>query len=427
VIRWPLIALMGLCFSGLSVPTILAQEGSAPSVEVEEAEAQSKGLLVHRPAHEVLADADVGRSVATLPDRAAIHESMAAGLEYLLSSQNEDGSWGGWGEPAHGFWSNPHSHFAWVAGTTALCVMSLLDREDEPGALLAADRGVNFLIDQPKLKRPSDWDVDNTWGCVYGLAALVEALAHPRYAEGDRKEELRAKCLLYIDQLAGLQAPDGGWGYYDFDTLARRPSWSTSFMTAVAVLAMVRAQDVGLSLPEGMLAGAIKAVERCKLPNGAYTYSVMPVPSPGHSMGINQLKGSLARTQVCNLALTVAGSDRVKHQDLLDGLDAFFEHHRFLDLARGKPIPHEAYYQNSGYFYFFGHFYAACVLDLLNPAEQMRYQTRLAHEVVKTQEADGSMWDFYFNTYHKPYGTAFGVMTLLRTLPREQAGWSKAK
>jgi hypothetical protein len=37
------------------------------------------------------------------------------------------------------------------------------------------------------------------------------------------------------------------------------------------------------------------------------------------------------------------------------------------------------------------------------------------------------MWDFYFNTYHKPYGTAFGVMTLVRTLPREQAGWSKAK
>ena len=65
---------------------------------------------------------------------------------------------------------------------------------------------------------------------------------------------------------------------------------------------------------------------------------------------------------------------------VLDGLDAFFEHHRFLDIARGKPIPHEAYYQNSGYFYFFGHFYAAGVLELLNPAEQVRYRSRLARE-----------------------------------------------
>ena len=30
------------------------------------------------------------------------------------------------------------------------------------------------------------------------------------------------------------------------------------------------------------------------------------------------------------------------------------------------------------------------------------------------QEADGSWWDYAMWDYHKPYGTAFAVMTLLR-------------
>ncbi len=55
--------------------------------------------------------------------------------------------------------------------------------------------------------------------------------------------------------------------------------------------------------------------------------------------------------------------------------------------------------------------------DVVPPIERARYAARLAREVVKTQEDDGSMWDFYFNTYGPAYGTAFGVMTLTRTLP----------
>ena len=57
------------------------------------------------------------------------------------------------------------------------------------------------------------------------------------------------------------------------------------------------------------------------------------------------------------------------------------------------------------------------MLDLLDPAERVRYQARLAREVIKTQEPDGSMWDYYMNSYHRPYGTAFGLMTLKRCLP----------
>ena len=59
------------------------------------------------------------------------------------------------------------------------------------------------------------------------------------------------------------------------------------------------------------------------------------------------------------------------------------------------------------------------MLELLSPAERVRYRSRLAREIIKTQEQDGSMWDYYMNSYHRPYGTAFGMMTLLATLPDE--------
>jgi hypothetical protein len=34
--------------------------------------------------------------------------------------------------------------------------------------------------------------------------------------------------------------------------------------------------------------------------------------------------------------------------------------------------------------------------------------------VLPHQESDGSWWDFAMWDFHKPYGTAFAVMTLLR-------------
>ena len=40
---------------------------------------------------------------------------------------------------------------------------------------------------------------------------------------------------------------------------------------------------------------------------------------------------------------------------------------------------------------------------------------RLADEgILPNQDPDGSWWDFAMWDYHKPYGTAFAIMTLLR-------------
>ncbi len=104
---------------------------------------------------------------------------------------------------------------------------------------------------------------------------------------------------------------------------------------------------------------------------------------------------------MCNLALRRARLD-ISERPAPSGLDLFFQHHKFLDAARGRPIPHEAYYANAAYFYFFVHYYAAQVIAELPADQQARYWDRLRREVIKTQQSDGSSWDYYMNSYGNP-------------------------
>jgi hypothetical protein len=135
-------------------------------------------------------------------------------------------------------------------------------------------------------------------------------------------------------------------------------------------------------------------------------------------VGINQVKGSLGRIQACNLALLRAGED-VGVDERLRGLELFFEHHKFLDAALRKPIPHEAYYANAAYFYLYGHYYAARVIATLPRERQAAFWPRLQSEVLKTQEPDGGMWDFWISAHTKPYGTAFSVLALALSIEPE--------
>ena len=99
------------------------------------------------------------------------------------------------------------------------------------------------------------------------------------------------------------------------------------------------------------------------------------------------------------------------------GLAHFFRDHKFLELALHKPVPHEAYYANSGYFYLFGHYYAAFVIESLPAEQQERWWAKLRYEIIKIQQKDGSIWDYDVHRYDRPYGVAYGIMALGRSLP----------
>ena len=211
------------------------------------------------------------------------------------------------------------------------------------------------------------------------------------------------------------QSPNGGWAYYADQNAAWRPEWATSFTTAAATLALNDARGAGVRVPGPMLDKAVRAIRQCRLPTGAYTYSVTPIPSPGKLTWIDQVKGSLGRIQACDFALHSAGGG-LPLEDRRRALSLLEKHHRFLDVALHKPIPHEAYYYNSAYFYLWAHYHGALLLETLPASDQQRFWPMIRREVMKTQEPDGGMWDFYMSSHTKPYGTSFGIMALSRSL-----------
>jgi hypothetical protein len=123
------------------------------------------------------------------------------------------------------------------------------------------------------------------------------------------------------------------------------------------------------------------------------------------------VKGSLGRSQVCNLALWLS-REGVTTADLRTGLDHLFRHHHFIEMGRGRPYPHESWYQTAGYYFFFGHYYAVLVACELPRGEGNGYLGGLASVMCRLQDPDGSWWDFPLYGYHKAYGTAFAVLTL---------------
>ncbi len=359
--------------------------------------------------------------VTTAPTTGEVRESIRLGIDFLLRNQEADGSWGSLRNAAVGIdemWTNPETHRSWTVAVTGLVCMALSEAGAGDAVRTAYEKGVDYLLANALVKRPNEWDVDNTWGYVYGLQSLVDAYRRAPTEAVQRRARIREVGQAVIGELSESQTPDGGWGYYDFEAYTHPGSWATSFMTAVGVLSLVDARDAGFTVDAKRLETAVRAVRRCRLPNGAYTYSVDAIGTTGSAVGINQLKGSLGRIQVCNLALLRAG-EAISRDDLAVGLGHFFRDHRFLDIAFQKPIPHEAYYYNSGYFYFFGHYYAGLVIEALPTEERAGFWKQLQHEIIKTQEEDGSMWDYYMNSYHRPYGAAYSVLTLSRSLGPE--------
>ena len=206
---------------------------------------------------------------------------------------------------------------------------------------------------------------------------------------------------------------DGGWAYYDLRVGAQRPaSDSLSFVTATVMVAYHQARLAGIDLPEKLVRAGYKSIERQRKPDNSYFYGeylkwmpMLPVNRPG---------GSLGRSQACNLALRYWGDKTITDEVLVTWLDRLVARNGWLSMGRKRPIPHESWFQVAGYFYYYGHYYAARCMEELSPKTRAPYQDHLAALLLPLQEKDGSWWDYPFYDYHQPYGTAFALMTLQR-------------
>ena len=346
--------------------------------------------------------------------------SIGRGVEFLIQNQNKDGSWGT-AQQTKGlniYAPVPGAHHAFRTADTALCISALLEDGGDSALLQQAlDRGEAWLFEHlPQLRRATPTAIYNVWGHAYAIQALVRM-----YARLPQDEPRRAKIKQLIesqfDLLQRYESVDGGWGYYDFNAGAKQPtSSSISFVNAAVLVAFHEAQAIGCTPPERLVKRAVAATLRQQKPDFSYLYGEYLQYQP--QRGINRPAGSLGRSQACNYALKLWGDEKITNEVLDAWLHRLFARNGWLDIGRKRPIPHESWFQVAGYFYYFGHYYAARCMEEL-PAEHLSiHQAHMSRLLMGHQEKDGSWWDFPFYNYHQQYGTAFAVMTLHRCLPR---------
>lgn len=360
--------------------------------------------------------ADEGTSRDT-PVADSVEEAIEKGIAFLIEDQNEDGSWG---SPRQTKGLNiyapvPGSHEAFRTAVTAMAVSALIESglSDELGpAAEARGKGEAYLLETlPRIRRATPAAIYNVWTHAYGLRALADM--YPR-ADDDTKSTIVEVMNQQIDRLSRYESVDGGWGYYDFDIGAAKPASSCiSFTTATCLVALHRVKDIeGVEVPEKLVQRAIAGINRQRKPDHSYLYGEYLKSRPFY--GINRPAGSLARSQSCNYALRIWGDETITDEVMNEWLIRLGERNGWLDIGRKRPVPHEAWFAVAGYFFYYGHCYAAYCIESLPENQRKPHQEMLSGILLSLQENDGSWWDFPFYSYHQPYGTAFAVMALSR-------------
>lgn len=351
----------------------------------------------------------------TPPSEGAIDEHLLRGAAFLLKTQNKDGSWGDHTltKGLNILCPPPGGPLAFRAATTSLDVIGLMSAAPQfPQVQESLDKAEAWLLDNlPKIKRTDDLTLYNVWGHAYGIRALC-VLAERVSPESERYETLKKECANQIKRLGVVQDKAGGWGYLEFDYFNSPPQGlPTSFTTATVLLALKEAEKTFGLKPEGnMVDRALKFLLKQRTPVGTYVYSISHMKAP---VGlINRQTGSLARTPVCNAALYAYNYGDISLKDIEDGLDWMWARGGWLDMSRKKPVPHESFAANSGYFFYYGYFYAAMSISVLPKDKQARHASFLSHTLLPLQEKDGSWWDYPLYNYHKPYGTGYALYSL---------------
>lgn len=352
---------------------------------------------------------------------ADIEAAIDRGVDFLVADQNPDGSWGTAErtKDLNIYAPVPGAHQAFKAAVTALCVAALCEldspRSDAQAALAS---GKAWLLENlPRVRRATPDALYNVWTHAYGIQALVRMHRDCEADDAACREPIRDLIAQQIDLLNRYESVDGGWGYYDFSVGSQKPaSMTTSFTTASALVALHEARALGIAVPDRLVTRAIDSIHRQRKSDGSVLYGYYLRHRPMRL--INRPAGSLGRSQACNAALRMWGDPLITNAVIEEWLQRLQDRRGWLDIGRKRPIPHEAWFQVAGYFFYYAHYYAALCIEQLEPAQRPAHQKHLARALIDLQETDGSWFDYPLYNYHQQYGTAFALMSLLRCRPR---------
>ena len=364
-----------------------------------------------------------------IPTDQIIKQSRAAiqnGFDFLVKSQNSDGSWGSHHPKMaalmnFGFRTgNRGSQDAVRTACTAICAEALLyERELTKSQQRALDLAIEELLTVRKFAyHPGE--SYNTWGYGYKLGFLVE-LNDSELGEKYR-ERIAVAAQSCVDGLLRHQQHGGGWGYYSG---VMRDYQTMSFNTAFFGQSLYRGKEMGLSVPEGMVIDVAKAVKRQRNPDGSFVYSSSHEKS---AESILANLGSGSRTVSSALALYEMGL--YDKEQLKQAIRIFNNGENYLEQGRKLIQPHSAVHKISGYFFFFGYNYASEVATILQDDIDQKRWDRFAWTMLRTQEKYGGWWDTAAADYGDKWGTGFAIRTLqryVREMERRKNLWQHEK
>ena len=324
-------------------------------------------------------------------------------VDYLVREQLEDGSWEHPAFATRGDREDGKSH-PFVDAVAAIAGAALLERGRED----AAERALAFVLGVHGRRAADDDPIvfmdyktyADAW-CIRFLADAIEA------GLGDAGE-LRGSIARHVASMRTRHRANGGWSYYlsqSADPDAERLEQSISFVTALAALALQRADDVGVATGDDLLGDALACLAAMRNPNGAFEYMLMVGASASGATG---LPGAAGRSPVCELALY--RGDESDLERLRGALDAFVEHRHDLHAQLGKALMHCGPAGEGCHYLFFDYATAAEAVAELPDAERARYRAVLLELILDARAPDGAFRDTPLNGW--AYGTAMALAAL---------------
>ncbi|MDE0961060.1 MAG: terpene cyclase/mutase family protein [Planctomycetota bacterium] len=298
-------------------------------------------------------------------------------------------------------------------GGTAIVMRSLIEvpglKKDSARAN-SVMRGLSFLL-QESLRAPrmgvgfsGGYDVRD-WGHIESLETILrmqELAAIP--------SKLKKPCHQLVEQLISTlvenEIASGGWNY-SRRRRAGASSPASPFMTAPAVLALMRARDHGYKFDLEVIERALDTLEAARLESGAFQYSTNPDRVTGE--GFEAVQGACARMAVCETALWLAG--RADAKRVRSSVEAFLEHWEWLEKRRAQTGTHNPPYYIAPYYFFYAHTHAARALQALPEEEREPLRQRILARLWQVRGEDNSWNDRVFPR-SSSYGTAMTILAI---------------
>lgn len=327
------------------------------------------------------------------PSAARVKAAVQKGLQYLRQSQ--DPATGGWVQDVGFKFNSDYQRTALAkphVGVSALALMSFLSGGHLPGRGRHGDvvqRGTDFILSAvDKHSGYVSRDGTRMYSHAYATLFLAEIFGMTH------REDVKEKLQLAVDLTVKSQNKYGSWRYNPFS-----PESDMS-ITVCQIMALRAARNIGIRVPK-------VTVDR------AYDYVVRSAYKSRTSReygGFKYQEKDRART---SFALTAAGIATLNHAGTYD--------HELIKAGisylKGEMALQYRHFKWH-FFYWYGHYYAAQVFFFAGDDDRSLwkwYWTRIADELVRGQEPDGS----WRNTIGPGKAFSTAVATIILQVPNE--------